>query len=72
MGFLATLNVSASGMTAEWLRMDVIANNLANTHTTRTAEGRPYRRQIVIFAPNGGDSFADALAGAQGGGGNAG
>ena len=72
MGFLDTLNVSASGMTAERLRMDVIANNLANANTTRTDEGGPYRRKMVIFAPGGGDSFADALAGAQGDGGSAG
>lgn len=67
MGFLDTLNVSASGMTAERLRMDVIANNLANANTTHTDEGGPYRRKMVIFAPaSGGSSFADALAGAQG------
>lgn len=38
-------------MTAQRLRMDVIANNLANAQTTRTPEGGPYRRQAVVFVP---------------------
>lgn len=45
--------ISASGMTAERLRMDVIANNIANVNTTRTPEGGPYRRQVVTFVPRG-------------------
>ncbi|HEY8416582.1 MAG TPA: flagellar basal body rod protein FlgC [Limnochordales bacterium] len=47
---LHTFAISASGMTAERLRMDTIANNLANANTTRTAEGGPYRRQVPVFA----------------------
>ncbi len=63
MGFLDSLNVSASGMTAERLRMDVIANNLANVNTTHAPGGGPFRRQVVLFAPGGGSSaFANALA----------
>jgi flagellar basal-body rod protein FlgC len=42
-------DVSASGLTAQRLRMDVIANNIANVDTTRTPEGGPYKRQEVIF-----------------------
>ncbi len=68
MGFMDSLSISASGMTAERLRMDVIANNLANVDTTRTPEGGPYRRQEVILSPGSG-SFGDALASATGGGG---
>ncbi len=49
MRFLNTVDISASGMTAQRLRMDVIANNLANVNTTRTPKGGPYRRQVVIF-----------------------
>lgn len=45
------INISASGMTAQSLRMDIIASNIANISTTRTEEGTPYRRQRVIFAP---------------------
>jgi flagellar basal-body rod protein FlgC len=48
---LAVTNVSASGMAAERVRMEVIANNLANAHTTRTPEGGPYRRRQVLFMP---------------------
>src|SRR5690625_1545153 len=47
---LRSFAISASGMTAERLRMDTIANNLANANTTRTADGGPYRRQVPVFA----------------------
>lgn len=50
MSLFSTFQISASGLTAEKLRLDVIAGNLANQHTTRTAEGGPYRRRTVIFA----------------------
>ncbi len=49
MAFLRTMDISASGLTAERFRMDVIAENVANANTTRTAEGEPYRRRFVIF-----------------------
>ena len=42
-------SISASGMAAERFRMEVIANNIANTHTTRTLQGGPYRRLDVVF-----------------------
>lgn len=44
-----TLAISASALRAERLRLDVIASNLANASTTRTAEGGPYRRRNVVF-----------------------
>lgn len=47
----ASFDISASGLTAQRLRLDVIANNLANAETTRTAGGGPYVRQLVVFAP---------------------
>ena len=43
------LAISASALRAERLRLDVIASNLANATTTRTAEGGPYRRRNVVF-----------------------
>jgi flagellar basal-body rod protein FlgC len=46
-----SLRISASALTAERLRMDVISNNVANSQTTRTAEGGPYRRKQVVFLP---------------------
>jgi flagellar basal-body rod protein FlgC len=42
--------ISGSGMTAERLRMEVIANNIANANSTRSANGGPFRRQDVVFA----------------------
>ncbi|MBI3974310.1 MAG: flagellar basal body rod protein FlgC [Chloroflexi bacterium] len=50
MAFLSALRIAGSALTAQRLRSDVIANNVANMNTTRTAEGGPYRRQQVIFA----------------------
>ena len=51
MGFLNALDVCASGMTAQWLRMDVAAENITNADTTRTEAGGPYRRKMVVFQP---------------------
>ena len=51
MSFLQTLRVSASGLSAQRLRMDVIANNLANANSTRTQDGGPYKRQQIVFTP---------------------
>lgn len=50
-GIFAPFAISASALTAERLRMDVIANNIANANTTRTQEGGPYQRLQVVFAP---------------------
>lgn len=44
-----SFHISASALTAERLRMDTLANNLANVNTTRTETGGPFRRQLVIF-----------------------
>jgi flagellar basal-body rod protein FlgC len=49
-GLYSSIEVSASGLSAERLAMDVIANNLANVNTTRTPEGGPFKRQLVVFA----------------------
>ncbi len=50
MGLYDSIEVSASGLSAERLAMDVIANNLANVNTTRTPEGGPFKRQLVVFS----------------------
>ncbi len=47
-----TMATSGSALTAEKLRLDIIANNMANVNTTRTPEGGPYRRQVALFAQN--------------------
>lgn len=52
MNILDSLNISASGLSAERLRMDVISSNIANANSTRTAKGGPYRRQIALLAPD--------------------
>ncbi len=49
MDFLTSMQIGASGLTAQRQRMDAIASNLANIETTRTPEGGPYKRKDVIF-----------------------
>ncbi len=49
MALMSSFGVSASGMSAERLRLDAISNNLANVNTTRTPEGGPYRRLMVML-----------------------
>ncbi len=69
MSLFDALNISASGLTAQRLRMDVTSANLANAQTTRTPEGGPYKRQDVVLQEQSGngDTFAGSLAGALGG-----
>ena len=50
MGLFQSFDISASGMTAERFRTDIIAQNIANVNTTRTEAGTPYRRKVVTFA----------------------
>jgi flagellar basal-body rod protein FlgC len=66
MSMFGALEISASGLTAERLRMSVTAENLANAQTTRGANGQPYRRKEVVLqevAPGGG--FGATLASAM-------
>ncbi|MDR2863984.1 MAG: flagellar basal body rod protein FlgC [Spirochaetaceae bacterium] len=51
MGLFSAINIASTGMSAERLRTDVIADNIANTTTTRTAEGGPYKRSRLIMRP---------------------
>ena len=71
MGLFDGLEISASGLTAERLRMDVTAENLANAQTTKGADGQPYRRKEVVLQeiPSGG--FGSQLASAMGANANA-
>ncbi|MBS1863798.1 MAG: flagellar basal body rod protein FlgC [Actinobacteria bacterium] len=69
MSLFSALEISASGLTAQRLRMDVTSANLANAQSTRTPEGGPYRRQdVVLREQTGNGSFAGTLAGVLGGG----
>ncbi|MEB3328520.1 MAG: flagellar basal body rod protein FlgC [Candidatus Sericytochromatia bacterium] len=49
MSFFDSLHASASGLTAQRLRMDIIANNLANANSTRSKDGGAYRRQLAVL-----------------------
>lgn len=48
----SNLRISASGLSAERLRMDTIASNIANVNTTKGADGQPYRRKVAVFQEN--------------------
>jgi flagellar basal-body rod protein FlgC len=62
MGFLNSLDIGASALTAQRLRMDIISQNIANAETTRTENGGPYRRKVVVFEERAADgSFSDYL-----------
>jgi flagellar basal-body rod protein FlgC len=68
MSFFDALKTSASGLSAQRLRMNLISGNLANANTTRTPEGGPYRRKdLVLAAAPEGRSFADVLKAQQAG-----
>jgi flagellar basal-body rod protein FlgC len=66
MGLFDALDISGSGLSAERLRMDVVAENLANAQTTKGANGQPYKRKEVVLQEIGGGGFGAALAGAIG------
>lgn len=51
MGLFTSINIAATGMSAERLRSDVISNNIANASTTRTQDGGVFKRSRVIFEP---------------------
>lgn len=55
------MEISASGLTAQRIRMNVIAENLANAHTTRTPQGGPYIRKCVVFEATPAQNFHDLL-----------
>jgi flagellar basal-body rod protein FlgC len=57
--FYSSVEISASGLSAERLAMDVIANNIANAQTTRTPEGGAFKRQLVVFAQTPGAAPTD-------------
>lgn len=49
MSFFNAMNAATSGLTAQRTRLDIIAQNLANVNTTKTAEGGPYKKKMVSF-----------------------
>ena len=65
-GLFSSIRISASGLSGQRTKMDVVAQNLANAETTRTADGTPYRRQRAVFEQVLGKKLAahaDRLAG---------
>ena len=61
MNIFTTMEISASGLTAQRQRLNVIAENLANAHTTRTPQGGPYLRKNVILETRPAEEFASFL-----------
>jgi flagellar basal-body rod protein FlgC len=68
MNLFGVMDISASALQAERVRAEVVAANMANAETTRTADGGPYKRQHVVFQEAGGDGFAASLLGSGGNG----
>ncbi|MCK9495414.1 MAG: flagellar basal body rod protein FlgC [Dehalococcoidia bacterium] len=67
MSILGSLRIAGSSLFAQRLRMDVIANNVANVNSTRGEDGQPYRRQAVVFREQtAGASFNNILGRATG------
>lgn len=62
MGYFTSLNIGATGLTAQRLRMDTISQNIVNVNTTRTENGTPYRRKVVVFEEKSQDTpFSEYL-----------
>ena len=57
MAFLTSMNISASGLTAQRKRLDIISENITNYNTTRTEDGGPYTRKAVVFQSTSDNSF---------------
>lgn len=66
MAVFSAMDISASGLTAQRTRLDVISQNIANVNTTRDADGNAYNRKTVVFQEKAYVSFDDALYGAAG------
>jgi flagellar basal-body rod protein FlgC len=64
MGLFDAIGIAGTGLTAERVRMDVTAENLANADTTKAANGQPYQRQEVVLQQLGSSDFGGALSSA--------
>lgn len=61
MSLYSVLDISSSGLAAQRRRVEILAQNVANAETTRTAEGGPYRRRQIVFEAEAQPAFADML-----------
>lgn len=66
MSIFGAMDMSATGMTAQQLRMDTISENIANVNTTRDANGNVYRRKMVLFEEKSYPTFDESLSMANG------
>ena len=66
MAIFNAFNISATGMSAQRIRMDILAQNAANVNTTRTEDGTPYVRKNVVFQEKSANSFSTILNSATG------
>ena len=64
MSVFGAMNISATGMTAQQTRVDIISQNIANVNTTRDADGNVYKRKTVVFQEKDFTSFGEVLGGA--------
>lgn len=64
-GEIGALEISAAGLAAQRVRLNVVAENLANAETTRTADGGPYRRKLLELGSEASSSFGQLLGTAQ-------
>lgn len=65
-GVFSGMDISASGMTAQKTRLDIISENIANVNSTRDADGNVYKRKSVIFQEKNYITFQEALMGTSG------
>ncbi len=62
MDFLTSFKICGSGLEAQRAKMDVVVSNLANVNTTKTPEGGPYRRKVIVLTSEAlGDGFESKL-----------
>lgn len=66
MSIFGAMDMSATGMTAQQVRSDIIAQNLANVNTTRDANGNVYKRKTVVFDEKSFPTFQESLSWATG------
>lgn len=66
MSVFGAFDISATGMTAQQLRMDTISENIANVNTTRDANGNVYKRKVVVFEEKSYPTFSESLSLANG------
>lgn len=62
MSIFSAMNSSATGLTMQRLRMDLISQNIANVNTTKTKDGTPYRRKVMLVEEKSPDSFGSVLS----------